>query len=112
YTIEANDRSVTVNSAPSITGNSTINLNNGTYTLNTDFSSTEGTADVNVSNSTLQFGTAGGINQNTVITNSTLNLANDKISTTEFANLISNGTNKLNIDIDLINNKSDIINAG
>ena len=114
YTIEANNRSVTVNLAPSITGNNnTINLNNGTYTLNTDFSSTEGTAaDVNVSNSTLQFGTAGGINQNTAITNSTLNLANDKISTTEFANLISNGTNKLNIDIDLINNKSDIINAG
>lgn len=112
YTIEANDRSVTVNSAPSITGNNTINLNNGTYTLNTDFSSTEGTADVNVSNSTLQFGTAGGINQNTAITNSTLNLANDTISTTEFANLISNGTNKLNIDIDLTNNKSDIINAG
>ena len=113
YTIEANDRSVTVNSAPSITGNSTINLNNGTYTLNTDFSSTEDTAaDVNVSNSTLQFGTAGGINQNTVITNSTLNLANDTISTTEFANLISNGTNNLNIDIDLTNNTSDIINAG
>ena len=112
YTIEANDRSVTVNSAPSITGNNTINLNNGTYTLNTDFSSTEGTADVNVSNSTLQFGTAGGINQNTAITNSTLNLANDTISTTEFANLISNGTNNLNIDIDLTNNKSDIINAG
>lgn len=114
YTIEANDRSVTVNSAPSITGNNnTINLNNGTYTLNTDFSSTEGTAaDVNVSNSTLQFGTAGGINQNTAITNSTLNLANDTISTTEFANLISNGANKLNIDIDLTNNTSDIINAG
>lgn len=113
YTIEANDRSVTVNSAPSITGNNTINLNNGTYTLNTDFSSTEGTAaDVNVSNSTLQFGTAGGINQNTAITNSTLNLANDTISTTEFANLISNGTNNLNIDIDLTNNTSDIINAG
>lgn len=114
YTIEANNRNVTVNSAPSITGNNnTINLNNGTYTLNTDFSSTEGTAaDVNVSNSTLQFGTAGGINQNTVITNSTLNLANDTISTTEFANLISNGTNNLNIDIDLTNNKSDIINAG
>lgn len=113
YTIEANDRSVTVNLAPSITGNNTINLNNGTYTLNTDFSSTEGTAaDVNVSNSTLQFGTAGGINQNTAITNSTLNLANDTISTTEFANLISNGTNKLNIDIDLTNNTSDIINAG
>lgn len=114
YTIEANDRSVTVNSAPSITGNNnTINLNNGTYTLNTDFSSTEGTAaDVNVSNSTLQFGTAGGINQNTTITNSTLNLADDTISTTEFANLISNGTNNLNIDIDLTNNKSDIINAG
>ena len=113
YTIEANDRSVTVNSAPSITGNNnTINLNNGTYTLNTDFSSTEDTADVNVSNSTLQFGTAGGINQNTAITNSTLNLANDTISTTEFANLISNGTNNLNIDIDLTNNKSDIINAG
>lgn len=114
YTIEANDRSVTVNSAPSITGNNTINLNNGTYTLNTDFSSTEGTAaDVNVSNSTLQFGTAGGINQNTAITNSTLNLANDTISTTEFANLISNGTsNKVNIDIDLTNNTSDIINAG
>ena len=114
YTIEANDRSVTVNSAPSITGNdNTINLNNGTYTLNTDFSSTQGTAaDVNVSNSTLQFGTAGGINQNTAITNSTLNLANDTISTTEFANLISNGTNNLNIDIDLTNNTSDIINAG
>lgn len=115
YTIEANDRNVTVNSAPSITGNNnTINLNNGTYTLNTDFSSTEGTAaDVNVSNSTLQFGTAGGINQNTAITNSTLNLANDTISTTEFANLVSNGTsNKVNIDIDLTNNKSDIINAG
>ena len=114
YTIEANDRSVTVNSAPSITGNNTINLNNGTYTLNTDFSSTEGTAaDVNVSNSTLQFGTAGGINQNTAITNSTLNLANDTISTTEFANLISNGTsNKVNIDIDLTNDTSDIINAG
>lgn len=115
YTIEANDRSVTVNSAPSITGDdNTINLNNGTYTLNTDFSSTEGTAaDVNVSNSTLQFGTAGGINQNTVITNSTLNLANDTISTTEFANLISNGTsNKVNIDIDLTNDTSDIINAG
>lgn len=114
YTIEANDRSVTVNLAPSITGNNnTINLNNGTYTLNTDFSSTEGTAaDVNVSNSTLQFGTAGGINQNTAITNSTLNLANDTISTTEFANLISNGTNNLNIDIDLTNNTSDIINAG
>lgn len=113
YTIEANDRNVTVNSAPSITGNSTINLNNGTYTLNTNFSSTEDTAaDVNVSNSTLQFGTAGGINQNTVITNSTLNLANDTISTTEFANLISNGTNNLNIDIDLTNNTSDIINAG
>lgn len=113
YTIEANDRRVTVNSAPSITGNNTINLNNGTYTLNTDFSSTEGTAaDVNVSNSTLQFGTAGGINQNTAITNSTLNLADDTISTTEFANLISNGTNKLNIDIDLTNNTSDIINAG
>ena len=114
YTIEANDRSVTVNSAPSITGNNTINLNNGTYTLNTDFSSTQGTAaDVNVSNSTLQFGTAGGINQNTAITNSTLNLANDTISTTKFANLISNGTsNEVNIDIDLTNNKSDIINAG
>ena len=115
YTIEANNRSVTVNSAPSITGNNnTINLNNGTYTLNTDFSSTEGTAaDVNVSNSTLQFGeNAGGINQNTAITNSTLNLANDTISTTEFANLISNGTNNLNIDIDLTNNTSDIINAG
>lgn len=112
YTIEANDRSVTVNSAPSIMGNNTINLNNGTYTLNTDFSSTEGTADVNVSNSTLQFGTAGGINQNTTITNSTLNLANDTISTTEFANLVSNGTNNLNIDIDLTNNTSDIINAG
>lgn len=112
YTIEANDRSVTVNLAPSITGNNTINLNNGTYTLNTDFSSTQGTADVNVSNSTLQFGTAGGINQNTVITNSTLKLANDTISTTEFANLISNGTNNLNIDIDLTNNTSDIINAG
>lgn len=113
YTIEANNRNVTVNSAPSITGNNTINLNNGTYTLNTDFSSTEGTADVNVSNSTLQFGTAGGINQNTAITNSTLNLANDTISTTEFANLISNGTsNEVNIDIDLTNNKSDIINAG
>ena len=112
YTIEANDRNVTVNSAPSITGNNTINLNNGTYTLNTDFSSTEGTADVNVSNSTLQFGTAGGINQNTAITNSTLNLANGTISTTEFANLISNGTNNLNIDIDLTNNTSDIINAG
>ncbi len=113
YTIEANNRNVTVNSAPSITGNNnTINLNNGTYTLNTDFSSTEGTADVNVSNSTLQFGTAGGINQNTTITNSTLNLANDTISTTEFANLISNGTNNLNIDIDLTNNTSDIINAG
>lgn len=114
YTIEANNRNVTVNSAPSITGNNTINLNNGTYTLNTDFSSTQGTAaDVNVSNSTLQFGTAGGINQNTAITNSTLNLANDTISTTEFANLISNGTsNEVNIDIDLTNNKSDIINAG
>lgn len=113
YTIEANDRNVTVNSAPSITGNNTINLNDGTYTLNTDFSSTQGTAaDVNVSNSTLQFGTAGGINQNTAITNSTLNLANDTISTTEFANLISNGTNNLNIDIDLTNNTSDIINAG
>lgn len=112
YTIEANDRNVTVNSAPSITGNNTINLNKGTYTLNTDFSSTEGTADVNVSNSTLQFGTAGGINQNTTITNSTLNLANDTISTTEFANLISNGTNNLNIDIDLTNDTSDIINAG
>lgn len=112
YTIEANDRRVTVNSAPSITGNNTINLNNGTYTLKTDFSSTEGTADVNVSNSTLQFGTTGGINQNTAITNSTLNLANDTISTTEFANLISNGTNNLNIDIDLTNNTSDIINAG
>ena len=113
YTIEANNRNVTVNSAPSITGNNTINLNNGTYTLNTDFSSTQGTAaDVNVSNSTLQFGTAGGINQNTTITNSTLNLANDTISTTEFANLISNGTNNLNIDIDLTNNTSDIINAG
>lgn len=114
YTIEANDRSVTVNNAPSITGNNTINLNNGTYTLNTNFSSTEGTADVNVSNSTLQFGeNAGGINQNTAITNSTLNLANDTISTTEFANLVSNGTsNKVNIDIDLTNNTSDIINAG
>ena len=114
YTIEANNRNVTVNSAPSITGtNNTINLNDGTYTLNTDFSSTQGTAaDVNVSNSTLQFGTAGGINQNTTITNSTLNLANDTISTTEFANLISNGTNNLNIDIDLTNNTSDIINAG
>ena len=113
YTIEANNRNVTVNSAPSITdNNNAINLNNGTYTLNTDFSSTEGTADVNVSNSTLQFGTAGGINQNTAITNSTLNLANDTISTTEFANLISNGTNNLNIDIDLTNNTSDIINAG
>lgn len=114
YTIEANNRNVTVNSAPSITGtNNTINLNDGTYTLNTDFSSTQGTAaDVNVSNSTLQFGTAGGINQNTAITNSTLNLANDTISTTEFANLISNGTNNLNIDIDLTNNTSDIINAG
>lgn len=113
YTIEANNRNVTVNSAPSITGNNnTINLNTGTYTLNTDFSSTEGTADVNVSNSTLQFGTAGGINQNTTITNSTLKLANDTISTTEFANLISNGTNNLNIDIDLTNNTSDIINAG
>ena len=113
YTIEANNRNVTVNSAPSITGNNTINLNNGTYTLNTDFSSIQGTAaDVNVSNSTLQFGTAGGINQNTVITNSTLNLANDTISTTEFANLISNETNNLNIDIDLTNNTSDIINAG
>ena len=114
YTIEANNRNVTVNSAPSITGNNTINLNNGTYTLNTDFSSIQGTAaDVNVSNSTLQFGTAGGINQNTVITNSTLNLANDTISTTEFANLISNGTsNEVNIDIDLTNDTSDIINAG
>src|SRR5699024_2570357 len=68
YTIEANDRSVTGHASAANAGNSTINLNNGTYSINTDLSSIEGTADVNVSISTLQFRTAGGINQNTVNT--------------------------------------------
>ena len=45
YTIEAKNRKVTVNSAPPNTGNNTINLNKGTYTLTTNFSSTEVTAE-------------------------------------------------------------------
>lgn len=109
--IEGKDNTV-ISSSPQFNGSSNnVNLNNGSFVLNTDFD--DGNAglsqNININNSSVSFGAStSGIAETTNLNGSTLNLADNKISTVEFAEL--NALNsQLNVDIDLNNNISDIV---
>lgn len=113
--IEAKENT-TISNSPDFTGNNTVNLNNGSFIINTDFDDNNQNTvqNININNSSVSFGdNSNGIQEKTTLNSSTLNLADNKISTVEFAELVSNNS-KLNIDINFNNNENDkvIIDAG
>ena len=113
--IEAKENT-TISNSPDFTGENTVNLNNGSFIINTNFddNNQDTVQSININNSSVSFGdNSNGIQEKTTLNSSTLNLADNKISTVEFAELVSNNS-KLNIDINFNNNENDkvIINAG
>ena len=98
-----------------------LNLSNADYILNTNWNGITG-QNITFDNAGITFGTDANGNKITSIKNnisvmngSTLNLANNSTDTYTFDNITAGGSgdaNKINLDIDLSDGSSDVIQAG
>ena len=106
-------QNIAINDNIKLTGTNTISLNNANYTINSAYDSSQ-SQNFKINNSTLKLDSSiSKFNHNVTLSNSTLDVQDNKTTTLTFQSLSSSGdNNNLSIDVDFAKGTSDVINTG